>query len=289
MTAVTGGVCHYLLQGHRRCLPVREPEWPASRRYAKGRGQLCGVIGAGSAGGFTLLELLVALSIFALISAMAYGGLQSVMTQQQETGARSQRLADLQKAYRIMQRDLEQIASREIRNEFGDTVAALVGGSGFDGVEFSRVGHPNPAGFLRSEIQRVAYVPDQDTLLRRTWRVLDRAQDTEPDEQMLVEGMSRFSMRFLDPANEWQERWPPAIGLGEQAVGLPVAVEVQLELDEVGILTWLFRLPQAFVPTVLPNAAAGSGGGDGGGDGGGEEGSAGDEDSAQPDPPGGGG
>lgn len=210
--------------------------------------------------GFTLLELLVALSIFALISAMAYGGLQSVMTQQQQTGARSERLADLQKAYRIMQRDLEQIVSREIRNEFGDRIASVVGGSGFDGVEFSRAGYPNPAGFLRSDIQRVAYVPDQDTLLRRTWRALDRAQDSEPDEQKLVESMSRFSMRFLDQGNEWQERWPPAPDQGGVVPGLPVsalpvAVEVQLELDELGTLTWLFSLPQEFVPSVQPNTA----------------------------------
>jgi hypothetical protein len=32
-------------------------------------------------------------------------------------------------------------------------------------------------------------------------------------------------------------------------------VEVQLELDELGILTWLFRLPQEFVPSVQPNTA----------------------------------
>jgi len=205
--------------------------------------------------GFTLLELLVALSIFALISAMAYGGLQTVMTQQQHTGARSERLADLQKAYRIMQRDLEQIVGRGIRNEFGDRIGPVVGGSGFDGVEFSRAGYPNPAGFLRSDIQRVAYVPDQDTLLRRTWRVLDRAQDTEADEQKLVESMSRFEMRFLDQGNEWQERWPPAAGLGVVVPELPVAVEVQLELDDLGTLTWLFTLPQEFVPSVQPNPA----------------------------------
>jgi general secretion pathway protein J len=212
--------------------------------------------GATFSAGFTLLELLVALSIFALISAMAYGGLQSVMTQQQQTGARSERLADLQKAYRIMQRDLEQIVNRQIRNEFGDRIGPVVGGSGFDGVEFSRAGHPNPAGFLRSEIQRVAYVPDQDTLLRRTWRVLDRAQDTEPDEQVLVESMSRFSMRFLDEANEWQERWPPASDQGGLLSGLPIAVEVQLELDALGILTWIFSLPQGFVPGVQTNPGA---------------------------------
>jgi general secretion pathway protein J len=218
-------------------------------------GEKYGLAGAIFSAGFTLLELLVALSIFALISAMAYGGLQTVISQQQQTEARSERLSDLQKAYRIMQRDLEQIVSREIRNEFGDRIGSLVGGSGFDGVEFSRAGHPNPAGFLRSEIQRVAYVPDQDTLLRRTWRVLDRAQDAEPDEQALVESMSRFSMRFLNQGNEWQERWPPPAGQGEALPALPVAVEVQLELDELGTLTWLFRLPQEFVPGAQPSPA----------------------------------
>ena len=154
-----------------------------------------------------------------------------------------------------MQRDLEQVVSREIRNEFGDRIGSMVGGSGFDGVEFSRGGHPNPAGFLRSDILRIAYVPDQDTLLRRTWRVLDRAQDTEPDEQNLIESMSRFSMRFLDQGDVWRERWPPTADLGEPLAGLPVAVEVQLELDELGTLTWLFRLPQEFAPGAQLNPA----------------------------------
>jgi len=198
--------------------------------------------------GFTLLELLVSLSIFALIGVIAYGGLQTVMTQQNHTQQASERLADLQKAYRIMQRDLEQIVDRKIRNEYGDTIGELVGGRGFTGVEFSRAGHPNPAGFLRSDLQRVAYVPDQDVLLRQTWRVLDRAQDSRPDEQVLVEGISRFTMRFLGANNEWLEAWPPATGLATKVAGLPRVVEVQLEFDDLGIINWLFRLPQVFEP-----------------------------------------
>jgi general secretion pathway protein J len=209
--------------------------------------------------GFTLLELLIAVAIFALVGAMAYGGLQGVLDQQQGTEQQSQRLADLQKAYRIIQRDLEQLADRSIRNEFGDSVEALVGGSGFNGVEFSRAGYANPAGFLRSNIQRVAYVPDQESLLRRTWRVLDRAQDSVPDDQVLVEGMQRFSIRFLDAADEWQERWPPPQNLGAAvSPGFPKAVEVLLELDDIGTLSWLFQLPENAV--VTPAGLPGGGG-----------------------------
>ena len=220
--------------------------------------------------GFTLLELLVAVAIFALVGAMAYGGLQRVLDQQQRTGEQSQRLSDLQKAYMIMQRDLEQLVARKIRNEFGDTVDALVGGSGFDGVAFSRAGRANPAGFMRSNIQRVAYVPDQETLLRRTWRVLDRAQDSQPDDQVLVEGLRRFAMRFLDDANEWQDRWPPqAQGGGVASTGLPRAVEVQLELDETGTLNWLFMLPANAVAGVQTGGGNGSGGNNNDGESGG--------------------
>jgi len=212
--------------------------------------------------GFTLLELLVAVAIFAVIGAMAYGGLQTVMDQQQQTSQHSERLKALQLAYRILQRDLEQILDRGIRNEFGDSVEALVGGSGFNGVEFSRAGYPNPAEFLRSEIQRVAYIPDQDRLLRRSWRVLDRAQDSQPDEQVLVENMVEFAMRFLDEDREWQENWPPLQAQGAGNAGLPLAVEVKLELEDIGALSWLFRVPMVYTPQLVPGAAGGSGAGE---------------------------
>jgi general secretion pathway protein J len=211
--------------------------------------------------GFTLLELLVAVAIFAVVGAMAYSGLYQVLLQQEGTAERSERLADLQKAYRILQRDLEQVIDRGIRNEFGENVDALVGGSGFNGVEFSRAGYANPAGFLRSQIQRVAYVPDQDVLLRRTWRVLDRAQDSHPDEEVLVEGLRNFAMRFLGNDNEWQERWPSLQSEidASESQGLPRAVEVQLELDDLGVLSWLFPLPEAFVAGAASAAADASG------------------------------
>ena len=243
--------------------------------------------------GFTLLELLVSLAIFALIGAMAYGGLQQVLEQRQSTELRSQQLADLQKSYRIMQRDLEQVINRGIRNQFGDPIDALVGGSGYDGIEFSRAGHANPAGFLRSDVQRVAYVPDQDTLIRRTWRVLDRAQDSLPDEEVLVEGLQQFTIRFLDDADEWRDNWPPQQTLtqtgGAGVTDLPRAAQVEIALDDVGTLSWIFVLPQNYIAGSQAPVGGNSGGGnadDGGDDGsdgnGNSEGEADEEQEATP-------
>lgn len=218
--------------------------------------------------GFTLLELLVALSIFAAIGVMAYSGLANVMRQQVQTEVYSDRMQDLQLAYRIFQRDLEQFVSRDIRNEYGDVSPALAAGGSYTGVEFTRIGHPNPANFLRSNLQRVAYLMDDDRLLRRSWRVLDRSQDTEPDEQVLVEKIDDFVMRYLDQQNNWQERWPPpqdTVDEGEQPEW-PIAVEVQLSLDDLGVLKWLFRLPEPYQPWVAPPGTPGPGAGQNGDD-----------------------
>lgn len=215
--------------------------------------------------GFTLLELLVALSIFAAIGVMAYSGLANVMRQQAQTEIYSDRMQDLQLAYRIFQRDLEQFVGRDIRNEYGDVAPALVAGGSYAGVEFTRIGHPNPANFLRSNLQRVAYVMDDERLLRRSWRVLDRSQDTEPDEQVLVEKVDDFVMRYLDQQNNWQERWPPLQDVADEASEQPqwpLAVEVQLSLDDLGMLKWLFRLPEPYQPWVAPPGAPGAGPGE---------------------------
>ncbi len=211
--------------------------------------------------GFTLLELLVAIVIFVLMMVPAYGWMSNLLSQTHHTEVQAEKLADLQIAYRVFQRDLEQMVSRNIRNEFGDDAEALIGGSGYEGVEFSRAGHPNPAGFLRSELQRIAYIPDDDQLIRRSWRVLDRAQDSAPDEQVLIKGLEKFSMRFLTEDNTWKNHWPAATTRpGGLAVSvLPRAVEVVVVLEDFGEINWLFRLPGTFVPSASRRGGRSSG------------------------------
>jgi general secretion pathway protein J len=70
-----------------------------------------------SLAGFTLLEMLVALAIFALLSVMSYGGLRSVMEQQAATELEAEQLGQLQKIYLLMQRDFEQAVPRAVRDE----------------------------------------------------------------------------------------------------------------------------------------------------------------------------
>jgi general secretion pathway protein J len=194
--------------------------------------------------GFTLLELLVALAIFGLLATMSYSGLQTVLTQQSFTEDAADRLSELQKLYLIMQRDIEQVVLRPIRDEFGDEQPPLVGGENF---RMTRAGWRNPAGRLRSSLQRVGYAFEEDQLVRYSWLVLDRAQDSEPLIQLLTEDVESLQVRYFGADNEWKEQWPDTQNTADPAIEpalLPRMVEVTIEHKMYGPLVWLFQLPQ---------------------------------------------
>jgi general secretion pathway protein J len=193
--------------------------------------------------GFTLLELLVALSIFSIVAILAYGGLDSVLEQRRLTEESAERLAALQRTYLIIQRDIEQLVPRTIRDEFGDESAAITGSSAF---QLTRGGWRNPLQNPRSTLQRVGYTLEDRELVRHSWLVLDRAQDSEPRQQVLVQDVVNIRVRYLDPENNWQEQWPasePNTRHQFFALDPPRAVEMLLEHEHYGEIRWLFQLP----------------------------------------------
>jgi len=201
------------------------------------------VAGMRASGGFTLLELLVALSIFAIVAVLAYGGLGTVLDLRILTEESAERLAELQKTYLIVQRDIEQLVPRAIRDEFGDEQTAISGAAHF---QLTRGGWRNPLNNPRSNLQRVGYALEEQQLVRYSWLVLDRAQDSEPREQVLATGINSISVRYLDTDDSWQEQWPPeqVSGSGEPLSDeLPRAVELTLEHEHYGEIKWLFQLP----------------------------------------------
>lgn len=195
--------------------------------------------------GFTLLELLVALAVFAVMSAMAYGGLRTVLDIREQTDAAAQRLAAIQRAFLRIERDLEQSVARGVRDDFGSLLGAMLAAEDEDNwrLEFTRVGHRNPARLPRSTLQRVAYEVEDEVLYRVQWLTLDRAQGGEPVRVAMLEQVARLELRFLDTGNEWRNAWPP-LSDPEEA-GLPRAVELSVELEDWGRVTRLVALTGA--------------------------------------------
>lgn len=194
--------------------------------------------------GFTLLELLVAIGIFALLAAMGYGGLNNVMTARKITTQHAERLSQLQMAFLWLGRDIEQTVDRPIRDEYAQVQPAMLGvETGRYQLELTRTGWRNPAGHARSNLQRVAYGLRDGNLLRVYWAVLDRAEDSQPLESVLLDGVEKLELRFLNEAGQWQDSWPSRL-LGQPTdVSPPRAVEVTLETKAEGRITRLFRVP----------------------------------------------
>ncbi len=194
--------------------------------------------------GFTLLELLVAVAVFAVFAVMAYGGLNSVLKAREETNHASQRLTEMQLTLMHLGRDLEQVVARPIRDEYGaHRIMFIAADLGKLRLEFTRDGYPNPASLPRSSLQRIAYVLDEDTLYRYSWNVLDRAQDSRAQKQVLLKGVEELGLRVLQGQDQWFTIWP---GPNDQSPepGLPRAVEVTLSLKDWGSIKRLYLLPE---------------------------------------------
>lgn len=213
--------------------------------------------------GFTLIELLIAIAIFVVMAAMAYGGLSSILSARETVTAALDRSKTLQMSVWRMRRDIEQIVGRPIRDSFGDSQPAIVGGPDF-GLQFTRNGWRNPLGDRRSNLQRVAYRIDEDNnLVRAHWRVLDRAQDSTPVESTLFEDVSNLEWRFLNADREWQDRWPAnaapsalastgrnvarsaAAGVPAPTSDPPLAIELRVTTPSWGDLRLLFMIAGA--------------------------------------------
>jgi len=194
--------------------------------------------------GFTLVELLVAMAIFATIAIISYSGLTSMMTTSKAVETDALRLKEIQTAMLFIQRDLLQSVNRPIREEYGSTLEALRSNDqGKLLLEFTHGGYRNPAGFLRSSLQRVGYgIDDDENLVRYIWPVLDRSQDTQSVKVELISKVDDLQFRFLDKSNSWAESWPP-ITTNNKIAGLPRAVEVTLDLKDWGRIKRLIILP----------------------------------------------
>ena len=190
--------------------------------------------------GFTLLEVLMALAVFAILSMLAMRVLDSIVDLGGVVGERGTALADVQRALAIVERDVVQMVRRPVRDEMGDAAAAIAIGDGAL-IEFTRQGWHNPLGKQRTTLQRVAYEQREDALTRLFWPSLDRAPGAEPVAQVLLRGVIEAEFVAYDDVEGTDRFWPPA-DADESGVDL-AAVELRLETETFGRLARLWPVP----------------------------------------------
>lgn len=185
--------------------------------------------------GFTLVELLVALAIFAMLGAAGVALLRGGVDASQASAARFDESARLLRVRALLLDDLAQAAPRRVRDSNGVLLPAFAGargnGPGTLLLALTRRGWTNDDGLARASLQRVEWhLSPAGALERRAWPMLDGAAPGAP--ATLLTGLTGATVRFRT-RGAWTDRW-------EAPDTLPDAVEVMFDWRE-------GRITQAFL------------------------------------------
>ena len=179
--------------------------------------------------GFTLLELLVAITIFAVLAVLSFGSVRNMLSFDDGLQSATRRYEALRYAVVIMEQDLSAVAPRSVRDALGESEPALRAGLKGELLTFTRrvpdISHFEGGPALR----RIRYRVQDGSLYRDVWDGLDRTPDTGLRTQRLLRDVKALKLRFFDGGG-WLEFWPR----DENAISqeqLPQGVEFSIEFN----------------------------------------------------------
>jgi general secretion pathway protein J len=174
--------------------------------------------------GFTLLEIVIALAIFSVMSMMAYAGLAAMLDARASTVPRAQQLAQLQTTLYLLNEDLSQVIKRPIRDQLGSSEPAFSIGRGNEILVFTRTVPSWLANSSETNLLRVSYSLEKEALYRRVWTIPDRTQQTEYRRRRLLVTQGVTIKGFSAKTKTW----------GEVVGEIPQALDISFKLDGLG-------------------------------------------------------
>lgn len=191
--------------------------------------------------GFTLVELLVAIAIFAVLSALGWKVFDYLIKVKERNAQHEQKLANLQQAYQQILKDSIQIVPLT-SNVNGEVEPALVLQN--ERFVFSKIGVTDPLlqGIPAEERVQYQYQADTQRLNRLRLRGLNAATQIQPESSVLLENVEQFQVRVLNP-NELMT-WPEFAEQQDDLVQkkkLPKGIKINLTVNGVAY-EWIFSL-----------------------------------------------
>jgi general secretion pathway protein J len=205
--------------------------------------------------GFTLIEVVVAMFIAAVMFAIGYRALNQAVIERDKLATAQDRVTEIQRSIRVVAQDFAQLAARAARDTQGiGELQAAVSATGTDStlITFTRTGWSNPAGIQRPAEQRVRYRFVDGALLREHWLSVDPALNSEPRQRVVLTQLKSVEIRFLDPnTRTWRTDWPARVAgapvgpltIDEALLTRPLAIELTLVLEDWGRVQRIFEVP----------------------------------------------
>lgn len=195
--------------------------------------------------GYTLIELLIALTVFAILAMLTSSAMYYAFSTRARVAAQADRLVTLQLALTLIARDTEQAVNRPIRGNDMHAFPAFVGQPAY--IEFTRDGLANPNSMeKRSTLQRVALLCRDHQLVRKTWESLDPLDRNQSEEKILLTDLKECQFRYLNQTLQVLSEWHNAgSGQNQESEPLPKAMQLTLTLNDWDKLNWLSIFPKA--------------------------------------------
>ena len=195
--------------------------------------------------GFTLIEVLIALSVFAILASITSSAMYRAFNTREHVTTQANRLNALQLAVALMNRDIQQIVERSVLGNELHHFPPFTGQR--DYIEFSRGGIINPTNInRRGTLQRIAYLCKKDRLYRRSWMVLDGPNRNQYQDKLVLDNLSQCQFSFLAHNLLTLPRWQEyALKQNQNKETLPTAIQLSINLNDCGKLNLSFIIPEA--------------------------------------------
>ena len=200
--------------------------------------------------GFTLIEILIALTVFAILATITSSSLYYAFNARTRVNAQAEQLNNLQLAVSLIQQDTSQIVGRAIRGNEMRLFPAFVGQPKY--MEFTRDGNVNPNSIeKRSTLKRVALVCQDEKLVHRTWDILDSIDRNTYKDKVLIDNIKECHFNYLNQTLQTLQEWREQAGTQNQPAEIfPKAMQINIILKEWGEMNLLFIIPEAlYAPT----------------------------------------
>lgn len=180
--------------------------------------------------GFTLIEVLVALTIFAVLSALSYRSLSALLQTRERITQETTRWREVMLFFNRVDIDLRQHVNRPVT--IGRAIQPAFFGknnvlSDEALLSFSRFGNPQQNGVLM-DTQRMAYRLKAEHVEMLIWPALDVEEDTKPMAYPILSGVKTMTIRYMhNKTLTWLNTWPTN---EDQTAPFPKAVDISVTL-----------------------------------------------------------
>ena len=183
--------------------------------------------------GFTLIELMVAIMIFAIISVISYRAISSLVTTKQVVTAAQDKWGGIARAVNQMSTGWSRAMPLAARDENGILIPAVLGKNKLDGnfdaqLEFTTSGFIGDTVYGSVPPRRVGFRFLNGKLYMVTWPYMNRVPGSKPQVDLMMDHVNTFTVNFFYPDKQWRDTWPMDTG---NFTNLPPGLKIYIKMD----------------------------------------------------------